>query len=261
MRIRIRNTGFIHGLLFVLLSRTYKSLHSPLKHKAQCRSACKKRGFLIFLLSVLHWSRSYCLENLTPCLGTVSTLHQSMITFSFSGWVVSRRVLGWLAPLVHLWGHRHQPVKSHRDFILRNNTGDYPLYCTVPIQNQDPDPAFCLDADLDPDHTLKSQKVEFRSKNYIFAFLKLGLFVNFGQFSCSWIRIPIHNTDPDPGQPNQWGSTTLHFWMGISVLWSPIHSNFQLQKIFFLIKRFTDPIHPFPRALFNTFSVEYLADV
>jgi hypothetical protein len=38
---------------------------------------------------------------------------------------------------------------------------------------------------------------------------KLGLFVNIGQYS--WVRIRILNTDPDPGQPNQFesGSTTV----------------------------------------------------
>jgi hypothetical protein len=30
-----------------------------------------------------------------------------------------------------------------------------------------------------------------------------GLLLNFGQFSCSWIRIRISNKDPDPGQPSQ----------------------------------------------------------
>ncbi len=40
------------------------------------------------------------------------------------------------------------------------------------------------------------------------------LFVNFGQFPCSWILIQVPNTDPDPRKPNQcWpmriGSTTL----------------------------------------------------
>jgi hypothetical protein len=38
------------------------------------------------------------------------------------------------------------------------------------------------------------------------AFLKdweSGLFVKLGNFSCSWIRIRIPNTDPDPGKPNQ----------------------------------------------------------
>jgi hypothetical protein len=34
---------------------------------------------------------------------------------------------------------------------------------------------------------------------------KPGLFVNFGQFPCSWIRIRISNTDPDQGQPNECG--------------------------------------------------------
>jgi hypothetical protein len=34
-----------------------------------------------------------------------------------------------------------------------------------------------------------------------------GLFVNFDQFSCSWIRIGIPSTDmdPDPGEQNQCG--------------------------------------------------------
>jgi hypothetical protein len=30
---------------------------------------------------------------------------------------------------------------------------------------------------------------------------KPGLFVNFGEFPCSWIRIRIPIMDPDPGQP------------------------------------------------------------
>jgi hypothetical protein len=36
---------------------------------------------------------------------------------------------------------------------------------------------------------------------------KSGLFVNFGQFPCSWIRIQIRiaNTDPDRREPNQCG--------------------------------------------------------
>jgi hypothetical protein len=33
---------------------------------------------------------------------------------------------------------------------------------------------------------------------------KPGLFVNFGQFPCSWIRIHIPNTDTDPRQPYEW---------------------------------------------------------
>jgi hypothetical protein len=32
-----------------------------------------------------------------------------------------------------------------------------------------------------------------------------GLLVNFVQFPCSWIRIRIPNTDPDPEEPNQCG--------------------------------------------------------
>jgi hypothetical protein len=45
---------------------------------------------------------------------------------------------------------------------------------------------------------------------------KPGLFVNFGQFPCSWIRIRIRitYTDPDAGQPNQCGSgSTTLLWI------------------------------------------------
>jgi hypothetical protein len=35
---------------------------------------------------------------------------------------------------------------------------------------------------------------------------KPGLLVNFGQNPCSWIRIRIPNTDPNPGQRNPCGS-------------------------------------------------------
>jgi hypothetical protein len=35
---------------------------------------------------------------------------------------------------------------------------------------------------------------------------KAGFSVNFGKCSCSWIRIRISNTNPDPGQPKQCGS-------------------------------------------------------
>jgi hypothetical protein len=42
---------------------------------------------------------------------------------------------------------------------------------------------------------------------------RLGLFVNFGQFQCFWIQIqisiPIRYWDPDPGQLNECGSTTV----------------------------------------------------
>jgi len=38
---------------------------------------------------------------------------------------------------------------------------------------------------------------------------KSGLFGNFGKLPCSWIRIPITNTDQDPVEPNQCGSSTL----------------------------------------------------
>jgi hypothetical protein len=35
------------------------------------------------------------------------------------------------------------------------------------------------------------------------------IFVNFGQFPCSWIRIRIPTTDPYPGQPNECGSLRI----------------------------------------------------
>ncbi len=68
------------------------------------------------------------------------------------------------------------------------------IWIRIWIQGAKPMPIY---ADPDPGQTLKSQKVEFT---------KIGLFVNFGQFPCSWIRIRILNTDPYPGQPNQCGS-------------------------------------------------------
>jgi hypothetical protein len=50
-------------------------------------------------------------------------------------------------------------------------------------------------------HIYERTKAFFKSR-------KPGLFVNFRQFRCSWIRIRIPNTDPnpDPGEPNQCGS-------------------------------------------------------
>jgi hypothetical protein len=71
----------------------------------------------------------------------------------------------------------------------------------------------------------KSQEVDFNMKNIVKvgnmskniptnyegtkAFLKgriLGFFGNLCQFQCSWVLIHIPNTDPDPGQPNHFGS-------------------------------------------------------
>jgi hypothetical protein len=92
--------------------------------------------------------------------------------------------------------------------------------------NADPDPSFDLNADPNPgmqgakpmrihsdsDQTFKSQKVKAGQKNNISKYKSLfkwqepGLFVNFCQFLCSWIRIRIPNTDPDPGPPNECGS-------------------------------------------------------
>ncbi len=91
--------------------------------------------------------------------------------------------------------------------------------------NADPDPAFYLNVDPDPDHqTFESQKVEFlhdkytgkKVKNHTYegtkAFLEgrqTGLFVNVDQFPSAWIRIRIPNTDPDPRQPKECGSRRI----------------------------------------------------
>ncbi len=85
----------------------------------------------------------------------------------------------------------------------------------------DPDPSFYLNVDPNPipDPGSQTNEDSFGSgswsdvavtKNLIFASLKgwkSGLFVNFGQFPCSWIRIRIPNSDQDldPGDPNQCG--------------------------------------------------------
>jgi hypothetical protein len=72
----------------------------------------------------------------------------------------------------------------------------------------DPDPGSQTNAEPDPDpgQTLKPQQVEFLHENVrdVIAFLKgekPGLFVMFGPFPCSWIRIRIPNADTDTGQP------------------------------------------------------------
>jgi hypothetical protein len=78
----------------------------------------------------------------------------------------------------------------------------------------DPDPWNKTNADPypdpDPGQTLRSQKVKKHTYEGAKDFLKgrkPGLCVNFGQFRCSWIRIGIRipNTDPDQGQPHQYG--------------------------------------------------------
>jgi hypothetical protein len=57
---------------------------------------------------------------------------------------------------------------------------------------------------------VKGYKTYLRRYKSLFERLgwKSGLFVNFDQFPCSWIRtrIRIPNTDPDPGKTNQCGS-------------------------------------------------------
>jgi hypothetical protein len=71
--------------------------------------------------------------------------------------------------------------------------------------NADPNPGNQIHSDADPGQTLKSQTVNFSMLNNLKAgnrstyegkkdFLKdrkPGLFVNFGKFPCSWIRIPF----------------------------------------------------------------------
>jgi hypothetical protein len=47
---------------------------------------------------------------------------------------------------------------------------------------------------------------------------KPGLFVNFGLFPCSWIRIHIPNTDPDLRQQNKCGSRLIRIRIHISSL-------------------------------------------
>jgi hypothetical protein len=85
-------------------------------------------------------------------------------------------------------------------------------------QDPNPDPAFYLNVDLNPDPDQWSQSNADPcgsgswsdvavTKSLIFASLKgwkSGLFVNFGQFPCSWIqiRIPSSDQDLDPGDPN-----------------------------------------------------------
>ncbi len=49
----------------------------------------------------------------------------------------------------------------------------------------------------------KGQNTYLRRYKRLFEGRKPGLLVTFGQFPCSWIRIP--SRDPDPGQPNQCG--------------------------------------------------------
>ncbi len=61
-----------------------------------------------------------------------------------------------------------------------------------------------------------SHKTYLRRYKGLFERLQLpsGLFVNFDQFPCYWIRIRIRipYTDPDPGKPNQYGSMQIRIW-------------------------------------------------
>ncbi len=64
------------------------------------------------------------------------------------------------------------------------------------IADSNPAPAFYLKWDLDSGYRSGS-----RGPNQSWC----G-FVKIGRSPCSWIRIRIHNTDPEPGEPNQCGS-------------------------------------------------------
>jgi hypothetical protein len=51
-------------------------------------------------------------------------------------------------------------------------------------------------------------RVPYLVRRYFLKGLRSGVFVNFGQFPCFWIRLRIRipNTDPDPGEPDHCGS-------------------------------------------------------
>ncbi len=102
-----------------------------------------------------------------------------------------------------------------------------------------------IQADPDPDQTFESQKVEFLHEKYTQgrwkvkkhsyegtkAFLKgrkPGLFVSFGQFPCSFIRIRISNTDPDPRQHNECGSGSTTLLINIQYRYFTITNAFSL---------------------------------
>jgi hypothetical protein len=65
----------------------------------------------------------------------------------------------------------------------------------------------------------RSKNVPTKVKS-LFEREKPDLFVNIVQFSCSWIRIRVPNTDLDPGQPNECGSVRIriHNTSGFPVL-------------------------------------------
>jgi hypothetical protein len=106
-----------------------------------------------------------------------------------------------------------------------------------------------IHADPGPGQTLKSQKVEFshkkilkvgnskkipmKFKQKLFDRQDSGLLIFFGQFRCSWIRIRIPNTDPDPGQPHECGSGSISQRHG-SVDPEPHQNDMDPQHCYFL---------------------------
>ncbi len=63
------------------------------------------------------------------------------------------------------------------------------------------------------EHTYEGAKAFWKDR-------KQGLFLNFGQFPCSWIRIRIPNRDLDPGQPNECGSGSTSLLTSMNTLLS-----------------------------------------
>jgi hypothetical protein len=116
------------------------------------------------------------------------------------------------------------------------------------VSNADPDRAFIsgsqtnADPDPDPDQTFESQKVKFLHEKFTLSRFKIkkhtydyegtkaflgrkpGLFVNFGRFPCSWVRIRISNwdTDPDRREPNECRSR----WIRIRIYNTAFYSRF-----------------------------------
>ncbi len=92
----------------------------------------------------------------------------------------------------------------------------------------DSNPSFYFNSDPDldrgwPDSAVSKRKLNFYMEilyvvnrtwtNYVrtpfWKDWKSRFFVNFGQYTCSWIRIRTYNTDP--GTSNQWGSGLKHW--------------------------------------------------
>jgi hypothetical protein len=115
----------------------------------------------------------------------------------FTSWYFHKAVL-WIRI-----GFNANPIRIQRAKPMR-----------IRIQtNADPDP--------NPGQTLKEQKVEFLHEKYteisnrskkpkaFFKGSKPSLFVNLGQFTCSWIRNRSRILNTDPGRPYDCGSMLI----------------------------------------------------